>query len=118
MILETCLIFKIEKKKTKKRFFCGKATVNPLRKKTRSEKTQIALLGHVPGFRSARENACPMGREFYCRWRYPTLRILTHPTYPKWAHFRGGEDVSIFYSIFYVFFFIRIEVSRNFGLAG
>ena len=61
MILKTCLIFKIEKKKTKKLFFCGKVTVNPLRKKTRTGKTQIALLGHAPGFRNARENAFPMG---------------------------------------------------------
>jgi hypothetical protein len=61
MILETCLIFKIEKKKTKKRFFRGKATVNPLRKKTSTGKNQIALLGYAPGFRSARENACPVG---------------------------------------------------------
>jgi hypothetical protein len=64
MILKTCLIFKIEKKKTKKLFFCGKATVNPLRKKPRTGKTHIVLLGHAPGFRSARENACPMGGEF------------------------------------------------------
>jgi hypothetical protein len=60
MTLETCLIFKIEKKKNDKTFFCGKATVNPLRKKTCAGKTQIALLGHVPGFHSTQENACPM----------------------------------------------------------
>ena len=62
-ISETFLIFKIEKKKTKKLFFCGETTVNPLRKKPRTGKTQIALLGHAPGFRSARENACPIGAE-------------------------------------------------------
>ena len=53
MSLETYLIFEIEKKKTKKLFFCGKVTLNPLRKKTRTgkvRKTQIALLGHAPGF--------------------------------------------------------------------
>jgi hypothetical protein len=86
MILETCLIFEIEKKKTKKLFFCGKnrvnplrkekktkklffcgkTAVNPLRKKKRAGKTQITLLGHAPKFRNARENACPMEGEVYC----------------------------------------------------
>jgi hypothetical protein len=41
MILGTCLIFKIEKKKTKKLFFCGKTTVNLLRKKTVPEKRKL-----------------------------------------------------------------------------
>ena len=52
------------KEKKNEKTFClwKKATVNPLRKKKPvPKKTQIALLGHAPGFRSARENACPVG---------------------------------------------------------
>ena len=86
MILETCLIFKIEKKKTKnlffyeknsenslrkknvkktkKLFFCGKTMVNPLRKKTRTRKTQVLLLGHAPWFRSAQRKCMPYGEKF------------------------------------------------------
>jgi hypothetical protein len=44
MILETCLIFKIEKKKTKKLFFCGKNTVNPLRKKNPYRKNANCII--------------------------------------------------------------------------
>jgi hypothetical protein len=76
MILEACLIFKIEKKKTKKLFFCGKATVNPLIKKTRTRKTQITLLGHAPGFRSARENASTIYISFNFRNFSPICRKI------------------------------------------
>ena len=35
-----------------------------MRKKKRTEKTQIALLGHAPGF-SARENACQVPKNMH-----------------------------------------------------
>ncbi len=68
--------FEEKTKKYEKTFFsCGKTTVNSLRKKTRTRKTQIALfLAHAPGFRSARENACPTGGGVYCNIFKNTLR--------------------------------------------
>ena len=57
VILESYLIFEIEKKKTKKRFLLWKSKRKSFEKKNVPGKTQIALLRHALGLRRARENA-------------------------------------------------------------